>query len=90
MAREWIKVDFVYPPIPTRQFDWAAVSDNYEGGDPIGCGPTREEAINDLMDNHCKERTGEVDVNNGCRICLACVGEICRVKPRVAAPSEKE
>ncbi len=43
-------------PIPDRQFDWSAVTDNYEGGDgyeerggPIGYGRTEAEAINDLM-----------------------------------------
>jgi hypothetical protein len=43
------------PPIPSRQFDWTAVTDNYEGGDgcderpgPIGHGRTEVEAIEDL------------------------------------------
>jgi hypothetical protein len=37
-------------PIPTRQHDWEAVTDNYEGGDPIGYGETEAEAIFDLID----------------------------------------
>ena len=37
-------------PIPLRQFDWSAVTDNYEPGAPIGYGTTKEEAIQDLTD----------------------------------------
>lgn len=44
-----IITNFVYPPIPLRYFDWSAVTDNYEGGDPIGYGSTEQEAINDLI-----------------------------------------
>lgn len=39
---------FEYPPIPVRHFDWSAVTDNYEGGAPIGWGATEQEAIADL------------------------------------------
>lgn len=46
-----IRTEFVYPPIPIRQFDWTAIDDDtYEGGGPIGCGATEEEAIADLLD----------------------------------------
>jgi hypothetical protein len=38
------------PPIPPRQFDWSAVTDNYEPGCPIGYGRTRREAIADLLE----------------------------------------
>jgi hypothetical protein len=44
-----IHTEFVYPPIPIRQFDWSAVTDNYEPGCPIGYGPTEREAIDDLL-----------------------------------------
>lgn len=37
-------------PIPMRQFDWSAYREGYEGGDPLGFGPTREAAIADLLD----------------------------------------
>ena len=37
------------PPIPVRQFDWHAYRVGYEGGDPLGFGPTRELAIADLL-----------------------------------------
>lgn len=38
-----------YPPIPIRDFDWVAVTDNYEPGHPIGYGRTEAEAIADLI-----------------------------------------
>jgi hypothetical protein len=40
----------IYPPIPTRQFDWSATDDNYEPGCPIGYGATEQEAIADLLE----------------------------------------
>lgn len=47
-----IKTVYVYPPIPTRQFDWMAYDDNtYDGpGSPLGQGPTKEAAIQDLLE----------------------------------------
>lgn len=37
-------------PIPVRQFDWVAVTDDYEGAQsPIGYGATEAEAIADLL-----------------------------------------
>jgi len=43
-----IHVEFIYPPIPDRNFDYQATFDGYEPGDPIGHGRTVEIAINDL------------------------------------------
>lgn len=37
-------------PIPTDQFDWSAVADGYEPGDPIGYGKTEQDAIDDLLE----------------------------------------
>jgi hypothetical protein len=38
-------------PIPLRQFDWSAVTDDYDGeGCPIGYGETEREAIDDLIE----------------------------------------
>lgn len=53
-----IVTDFVYPPIPIRQFDWSAVDDDtYDGeGCKIGYGATEQEAIDDLLDQ----------MNDGC------------------------
>jgi hypothetical protein len=51
-----ISAEFVYPPIPLRQFDWSAVDDNTYDGAPdsgnrhqIGYGRTEDEAIVDLL-----------------------------------------
>ena len=40
-----------FPPIPCRQFDWAAWDDNL-GADcsPVGRGTTEQQAINDLTE----------------------------------------
>lgn len=43
-----IIVEHIYPPIPDRRFDYQAVFDGYEPGDPIGHGPTEQAAIDDL------------------------------------------
>jgi hypothetical protein len=45
-----IRTEFVYPPIPIRTFDWSAVTDDYEPGQPIGYGTTEQEAVSDLLD----------------------------------------
>lgn len=47
-----IRTNYVYPPIPIRDFDWSAVDDDtYDGpGCPIGSGPTEEAAIKDLLE----------------------------------------
>jgi len=42
--------EYEYPPIPKRAWDWSAVRDGYEPGDPIGYGPTEADAIRDLLD----------------------------------------
>lgn len=48
--RREIVTSFQNPPIPTRDYDWAAYTTDYEGGDPIGYGPTESAAIEDLLD----------------------------------------
>lgn len=50
MTAPKIIVKYDPPPIPYRTRDWSAVTDNYEGGDPIGYGATEAEAIADLME----------------------------------------
>ena len=40
---------FVNPPIPCRDFDWSAMHDGYDAGDPIGWGSTESQAIDDLI-----------------------------------------
>jgi hypothetical protein len=46
-----IRTEYVYPPIPVRDFDWSAVDDDtYDGpGSPIGTGATEQAAIADLL-----------------------------------------
>lgn len=50
-----IRTEFVYPPIPVRDFDWSAIDDDtYDGAEDsgtrgqIGYGRTEAEAIADL------------------------------------------
>ena len=47
------------PPIPIRDFDWSAVTDDYDcdcdqdgffSTDPVGHGRTEQDAINDLLE----------------------------------------
>jgi hypothetical protein len=50
-AREMrIVTNYWMKPIPLQQFDWSAVTDNYEPGEPIGYGATEAEAIKDLQE----------------------------------------
>ena len=49
-----IRTDHWPKPIPIRDFDWAAVTDDYDGAPDarpqcIGFGRTEQEAIADLM-----------------------------------------
>lgn len=44
-----IITSFDFPPIPIRNFDWSAVTDNYDEGAPVGHGRTEAEAIADLQ-----------------------------------------
>lgn len=48
-----IVTEFWMKPIPMREFDWTAITDNYDGADPpdpVGYGRTEDEAIADLLD----------------------------------------
>lgn len=54
-----IHTNFDYPPIPVRDMDWSAVTDNYDADcdedgffstSPCGRGPTEQDAITDLLD----------------------------------------
>ena len=48
--RRKIVTSFQNPPIPVRDYDWAAYTTDYEGGDPVGYGPTESAAVQDLLD----------------------------------------
>lgn len=59
MSAMKIITSFDFPPIPIRDFDWSAVTDNYDcdcdqdgffSTHPIGHGRTEEEAIADLKE----------------------------------------
>jgi hypothetical protein len=43
-----IRTDFIYPPIPIRQFDWVAWLDGCEEDGPYGYGQTEDAAIAEL------------------------------------------
>jgi hypothetical protein len=49
-----VVTDYVYPPIPTRDFDWQATWDDYDPdpecsrGQNVGWGRTEAEAVADL------------------------------------------
>jgi hypothetical protein len=45
-----IITEYIYPPIPNRNFDWRATWDGYEPGDPMGYGKTEQEAIVDFRE----------------------------------------
>ena len=51
-----IVAEFINPPIPIRNYDWEACRDNYDEGDIIGYGKTKEEAINDLLTQEKEEQ----------------------------------
>ena len=49
-----IQTTCIAPPLGTRQYDWSAVLDDYDGAEdaghqPIGYGPTEADAIVDLL-----------------------------------------
>lgn len=74
------------PPIPIRTLDWSAVDDNYEPGEPIGYGPTRQAAISDCLEQaECREATDVVGLDGSCGLCGAAQGEECRAMQAVMA-----
>lgn len=49
MGRVRITTTHVFPPVPFRNMDWSAVTDDYEPGQAIGYGATEREAVADLV-----------------------------------------
>ena len=46
-----IETELYMPPIPLRNYDWAAWDgETYEPGCPVGYGASKQEAIEDLLD----------------------------------------
>ncbi len=77
-----IVVHNVFPPIPVRNFDWSAVFDGYDEGDPIGYGATKDEAVRDLLENHppfCVDCQGRGGIIPGVE-CATCEGTGERMK----------
>ena len=60
MNTDRIITKFDPPPIGTRQFDWTALTEDYDLGSPIGYGRTEEEAIADLKEQLEELRTEDV------------------------------
>lgn len=50
MTPRKIITDYVYPPIPIREFDWCAYYDDIGPEGPRGWGATEQEAVRDLLD----------------------------------------
>jgi len=48
MSAPKIRTAYWPKPIPISNFDWSAVTEDYDLGPPIGYGRTEAEAINDL------------------------------------------
>lgn len=55
-----IDLQFVYPPIPDRNFDWRATRSGYDVGDLMGVGRTPVIALADLLE---QEAEREPDFN---------------------------
>lgn len=49
MTDRKIITEYVYPPIPDRRWDWRATREGWDLGEPIGEGPTKQAAIDDLL-----------------------------------------
>lgn len=49
----------VFPPIPTRAFDWCAWWDGEEETGPFGTGETEIAAVRDLLASYPRERDAE-------------------------------
>src|SRR5437016_14263842 len=77
-----IKTIYVYPPIPIRDFDWAAYdADTYDGvSGKVGFGATKEQAIRELEEILRQD----ADAEEVCRLgdCCPRCGEIGRASCR--------
>lgn len=40
-----VKIDYIYPPIPSRQFDYQVTFDDWDLGDIVAFGPSPEAAL---------------------------------------------
>jgi hypothetical protein len=53
-SREIVTV-FEYPPIPIRDYDWAAFRYDHSEWSPVGRGATEEAAIQDLLERESEQ-----------------------------------
>lgn len=44
-----IETACICPPVPSRDFDWVAVTENFDLGHPQGFGASEQAAIDDLI-----------------------------------------
>lgn len=72
-----IQTDFIYPPIPVRQFDWAAFRDP-EG--QHGFGLSEDDAILDLLETEALRDDSDepYECDCGCRYAEAVSVLVCR------------
>lgn len=75
-----IVTSHIYPPIPIRQFDWCAVTDNYDADcdqdgffstHPVGYGATEAEAIADLRAQLDEDVCPECGADKCCYACAS-------------------
>lgn len=45
-----IRTSYIYPPIPSRNFDWCAWIDGHEESGQVGYGPTEAAAVMNLKE----------------------------------------
>lgn len=57
-----LRINFEFPPIPVRGFDWSCTSKDYDLGDMVGRGATIQAAIEDWLEWICFE-VDHVDFN---------------------------
>jgi hypothetical protein len=57
MSAPHIITNNVCPPIPHREFDWAAYRDGEEDRGQYGYGPTEQAAVADLLETYPEEES---------------------------------
>ena len=79
---EKIITENVYPPIPTRRFDWCAYFDGHEEHGPYGWGPTERSATAELLQTQGLSPEGKCifcgrdpDTAHGCSVAGCPIGE---------------
>lgn len=55
-----VETNYDPPPIPIREYDWAAAFD-WEPGNPVGYGKTKQDALNDLVQQVWEQEDEDAD-----------------------------